>query len=88
MKLFLFDRYAILSSCVYTTETGQDHQRCPSMVQPTGKVSKYMYQLYLYLPLAMFQSRIVSKFRQFENQHNKNTGPCVTKTVTVGFFLS
>ena len=29
-----------------------------------------------------------SKFRQFENQHNQNSNPCVTKTVTVGFFLS
>ena len=31
---------------------------------------------------------IVSKFRQFENQHNQSTGPCVTKTITVGFYLS
>ena len=31
---------------------------------------------------------IVSKSRQFENKHNENTFYCVTKTVTVGFFLS
>ena len=31
---------------------------------------------------------IVSKFRQFVNQHIENTGPCVAKTVTFGFFLS
>ena len=28
---------------------------------------------------------MISKFRQFENQHNQNTGPGVIKTVTVGF---
>ena len=30
---------------------------------------------------------IVSKFRQFENQPNQNTGLCITKTVTVEFVL-
>ena len=46
------------------------------------------YIVFLFVLDAYRICSIVSKFRQFENQHNQNTGHCDTKTVTFEFFLS
>ena len=48
-----------------------------------------IYRIFIYVLDDNIASVVLfQKFRQYENKHNKNSGPCVTKTVTVEFFLS